>query len=96
MITGILLSLAGSKIFLNWWPTLIYQEVHLSSKKRNEHRDQIPIEGLHFKGHGSHTQNYHFFTPAVEKDLAMIWGYTPRIKKFPHCNMVITNCEGSS
>lgn len=44
----------------------------------------LPLSELHFKGHGAHAQNYHIFTPAVDKSWAMIWGSNPWIKEFPH------------
>ena len=39
-----------------------------------------------FSMHGVHAQNYHIFTPAVEKDWAMVWGCQPWIKKLPYAN----------
>ena len=50
----------------------------------NPHRDRLSVEELYYKGHGAHAQNYHIFTPARNKDWAMIWGNTPWIKDFPH------------
>lgn len=50
----------------------------------NPHIDRLGRQELHFKGHGAHAQNYHIFTPAVDKDWAMVWGNTPWIKDFPH------------
>jgi hypothetical protein len=55
-------------------------------KKWNTNIDRIPIEELHFRGHGSHAQNYHVFMPAKNKDWAMVWGNTPWIKDFPYAN----------
>ena len=55
-------------------------------KKWNANKRNIPIEELHFRGHGAHAQNYHVFIPAVNKDWAMVWGNTPRIKNFPYAN----------
>ncbi|WP_222597415.1 PKD domain-containing protein [Hyunsoonleella aquatilis] len=55
-------------------------------KKWNANKKRIPIEELHFRGHGAHAQNYHIFIPAVNKDWAMIWGNTPWIKDFPYAN----------
>ena len=55
-------------------------------KKWNANKQIIPIEELHFKGHGAHAQNYHIFMPAVNKDWAMVWGNTPWIKDFPYAN----------
>lgn len=55
-------------------------------KKWNANKRNIPIEELHFRGHGAHAQNYHVFIPAVNKDWAMVWGNTPWIKNFPYAN----------
>jgi hypothetical protein len=55
-------------------------------KKWNANIARIPIEELHFRGHGAHAQNYHVFMPAENKDWAMIWGNTPWIKDFPYAN----------
>ena len=55
-------------------------------KKWNANKQFIPIEELHFRGHGAHAQNYHVFMPAVNKDWAMVWGNTPWIKDFPYAN----------
>jgi len=40
----------------------------------------------YFSMHGVHAQNYHIFTPAVEKDWAMVWGCQPWIKQLPYAN----------
>lgn len=40
----------------------------------------------YFSYHGVHAQNYHIFTPAVEKDWAMVWGSQPWIKNLPYAN----------
>jgi hypothetical protein len=50
----------------------------------NPHKDRLSREELYYKGHGAHAQNYHIFTPARDKDWAMVWGNTPWIKDFPH------------
>lgn len=55
-------------------------------KQHNSNKEKIPVEELHFKGHGAHAQNYHIFTPVQNKDWVMIWGNTPWIKEFPHYN----------
>lgn len=55
-------------------------------KKSNTNNTRFSKEELHFKGHGGHAQNYHIFTPARNKDEAMVWGNTPWIKDFPHFN----------
>lgn len=36
--------------------------------------------------HGVHAQNYHIFTPALDKDWAMVWGCQPWIKDLPYAN----------
>ena len=36
--------------------------------------------------HGVHAQNYHIFTPAVEKDWTLAWGCQPWIKELPFAN----------
>jgi|SaaInl3SG_22_DNA_1037383.scaffolds.fasta_scaffold00063_23 hypothetical protein len=55
-------------------------------KKWNANTSRIPMEELHFRGHGSHAQNYHVFMPSINKDWAMVWGNTPWIKDFPYAN----------
>ena len=40
----------------------------------------------HFQFHGVHAQNYHIFTPAKDKDWAMVWGSQPWIKDLPFAN----------
>ena len=52
----------------------------------NGNINTIPKNQLYFKGHGAHAQNYHVFTPAKNKDWAMVWGNTPWIKEFPFAN----------
>lgn len=39
-----------------------------------------------FSYHGVHAQNYHIFTPALEKDWTMVWGSQPWIKNLPYAN----------
>ncbi len=36
--------------------------------------------------HGVHAQNYHIFTPALDKDWTMVWGCQPWIKDLPWAN----------
>jgi hypothetical protein len=43
-------------------------------------------EDAHFSFHGVHAQNYHIFTPALDKDWAMVWGCQPWIKELPYAN----------
>jgi hypothetical protein len=40
----------------------------------------------HFANHGVQAQNYHIFTPAVDKDWTMAWSSASWIKEFPHAN----------
>ena len=54
----------------------------------NPNRDRLSRQELYFKGHGGHAQNYHIFTPAKDKDWAMIWGNTPWIKDYPYMQVV--------
>lgn len=56
-------------------------------KKSNRNKNCVPVEELHFRGHGVHAQNYHIFTPVQNKDWAMVWGNTPWIKDFPYANV---------
>lgn len=53
----------------------------------NANIDRIPRNEMYFRAHGGHAQNYHIFTPAKNKDWAMIWGNTPWIKDFPHAQV---------
>ncbi|RED98346.1 PKD domain-containing protein [Marinoscillum furvescens] len=54
--------------------------------QHNGNKNLLSKNELHYKGHGSHAQNYHIFTPVQNKDWAMVWGNTPWIKEFPHYN----------
>ncbi len=56
-------------------------------KKVNSNKSKFSVDYLHFKGHGSHAQNYHIFTPSKDKDWAMVWGNAPWIKDFPYANV---------
>jgi hypothetical protein len=56
-------------------------------KKHNRNLNRIPVEELHFKGHGVHAQNYHIFNPLQNKGAALIWGNTAWIKDFPYLNI---------
>ena len=40
----------------------------------------------YFSFHGVHAQNYHIFTPALNKDWAMVWGGHPWVKDLPYAN----------
>ncbi len=46
----------------------------------------LNIWDAHFLFHGVHAQNYHIFTPAADKDWAMVWGCQPWIKELPWAN----------
>jgi hypothetical protein len=39
-----------------------------------------------FRFQGVHAQNYHIFTPAPDRDWAMVWGCQPWIKELPYAN----------
>lgn len=56
--------------------------------QENTNSQFVPVNELHFRGHGAHAQNYHIFTPPKDKSWAMIWGNTPWIKEFPYANAV--------
>jgi hypothetical protein len=50
-----------------------------------------PIKGIDssdafFSFHGVHAQNYHIFTPAPNRDWAMVWGAQGWIKHLPYAN----------
>jgi hypothetical protein len=50
-----------------------------------------PVKGIDpgeafFTFHGVHAQNYHIFTPAPNRDWAMVWGAQPWIKHLPYAN----------
>lgn len=55
---------------------------------RQMHPDEKLRDKLdtHFSFHGVHAQNYHIFTPAVDKDWTMVWGAQPWIKDLPYAN----------
>ncbi len=44
----------------------------------------------HFQFHGVHAQNYQVFTPALDKDWAMVWGCQPWVKELPYANATYT------
>ncbi len=48
-------------------------------------KDLKPMD-TYFSYHGVHAQNYHIFTPAKDKDWAMVWGSQPWIKDLPYAN----------
>ncbi len=48
--------------------------------------DRISVNDANWAVHGVHAQNYHIFTPAVDKDWALMWGAPTWTKEFPWAN----------
>ncbi|MFT3780550.1 MAG: PKD domain-containing protein [Nibricoccus sp.] len=48
--------------------------------------ERISIDEANWAIHGVHAQNYHIFTPAVNKDWCMVWGVPTWIKELPWAN----------
>ena len=48
--------------------------------------DRISVDEAHWAIHGVQAQNYHIFTPALNKDWAMVWGAPTWIKELPWAN----------
>ena len=48
--------------------------------------DRISVDAANWAGHGVTAQNYHIFTPAVDKDWTMAWGAATWIKELPWAN----------
>ena len=48
--------------------------------------ERISSDEAHWAIHGAHAQNYHIFTPAVNKDWTLAWGAATWIKEFPWSN----------
>jgi hypothetical protein len=48
--------------------------------------DRIGVPEAHWAIHGVHAQNYHIFTPAMDKDWTMAWGSPTWIKELPWAN----------
>lgn len=48
--------------------------------------DRISVDQAHWENHGVHAQNYHIFTPAVNKDWCMAWGSPTWTKEMPWAN----------
>lgn len=48
--------------------------------------DRISADAARWAIHGVHAQNYHIFTPAVNKDWCMAWGAATWIKELPWAN----------
>ncbi len=61
------------------------EEVGIGSAKPDE---RISFAEANRAVHGVHAQNYHIFTPAKNKDWAMVWGVQPWIKELPWSNSV--------
>ncbi len=55
----------------------------ISSFHPNKNLNQMDT---YFSYHGVHAQNYHIFTPAKDKDWAMVWGSQPWVKDLPYAN----------
>jgi hypothetical protein len=58
----------------------------LVGERRAVREERISVGEERRAIHGVHAQNYHVFTPAVDKDWAMVWGVTPWIKELPYAN----------
>jgi hypothetical protein len=48
--------------------------------------DRITNDAAHWAIHGTTAQNYHIFTPALNKDWAMSWNAGTWVKEFPWAN----------
>ncbi len=48
--------------------------------------DRIGVDAAHWAIHGVHAQNYHIFTPALNKDWTVAWGAPTWTKEFPWAN----------
>lgn len=62
-----------------WQPDVV-------GKSRSIIDPRIDKNEAHWSYHGVHAQNYHIFTPAVNKDWCMAWGSATWIKEFPYAN----------
>jgi hypothetical protein len=49
---------------------------------------RLSVPDLHWATHGVQAQNYHIFTPALDKDWCMAWSSATWIKEFPYANAV--------
>lgn len=47
---------------------------------------RIAPSDFHWWNQGVHAQNYHVFTPAVDKDWCLSWNSASWVKEFPHAN----------
>jgi hypothetical protein len=52
--------------------------------------DRITEDEAHWAIHGVHAQNYHIFTPAVNKDWCMAWGAPSWTKELPWSNAAVS------
>ena len=50
---------------------------------------RISSSDAYFAQQGVHAQNYHIFTPALDKDWTMAWGCAQYIKELPYANHAI-------
>ena len=51
---------------------------------------RISVDEAHWAIHGVHAQNYHVFTPAVNKDWCLAWGAPSWVKELPWANAATT------
>jgi hypothetical protein len=56
---------------------------------------RISVDEAHWAIHGVHAQNYHIFTPAVNKDWCLAWGAPSWVKELPWANAA-TSFHGKS
>lgn len=62
-----------------WEPSLV-------GAPASEPDARIPDSEAHWAIHGVHAQNYHIFTPALDKDWCMAWGSATWVKELPWSN----------
>lgn len=62
-----------------WTPEVV-------GKARSVVDPRISPAEAHWSFHGVHAQNYHVFTPAVDKDWCLAWDSATWIKEFPYAN----------
>jgi hypothetical protein len=48
--------------------------------------ERISVDEAHWSGHGTTAQNYHIFTPSVNKDWALAWNAATWTKEMPWAN----------
>lgn len=73
---GPLIDIAHSDL---WKPEMVGQA-------RSVVDPRITPAEAHWSFHGVHAQNYHIFTPAVDKDWCLAWNSATWTKEFPHAN----------